>query len=72
MHIITKTFRRKRELQVGFAQDTGHVSLICFRAAVSPYDAFVQTRKYIFSGQTNPTCAREQSLGRILVRIPHL
>lgn len=64
MH-ITKTVRRKRELQVGFAQDTGHISLICFRTAISPYDAFVQARKYIFSGQTNPTCPREQSLGRI-------
>lgn len=71
MHVI-KTVRRKRELQVGFAQDTGHVSLICFRTVISPYDAFVQTRKYIFSGQTNPTWSGEQSLGRILAHIHHL
>lgn len=66
MH-TTKTFRRKRELQVGFDQDMGHISLICFRTAVSPYGAFVQIRniysKYIFSRQTHPSMAWRAEYG---------
>lgn len=63
---VTKNFRTRRELQVGFGHGMGPVSLICFRAATSPYDVFVQSRNCVsLLGRHICAWPGEQSMGWI-------